>query len=249
MQHLEIDKDTLKQLAAFTHEAALETLWPTRCVICDYPGDLLCEQCRKKLSYIDPWSACERCGAPFGLIQCSECNPAVTTGLGDVTFCASGAVSALIYDAQTKRIISAYKDRGERRLSTTMAEIMASYAKPLWRNSAYGIAFIPSSVQARRMRGFDHAELLAQELGKYLGLPSIAIFCEPKSHDQRKLSREERLANLEGRISLLPGASPPKHLILIDDVCTTGATLSAATNALHEGGCEDVWCLTFARAW
>lgn len=47
-------------------EALAETVWPTRCAVCDAPGEPLCEHCRTALRYVDWWRACPRCGAPFG---------------------------------------------------------------------------------------------------------------------------------------------------------------------------------------
>ena len=128
-----------------------------------------------------------------------------------------------------------------------MAEIMAPYTNPVWRSEASILTFIPSTAQAKRNRGFDQAELLAQELSCILDIPYASFFMRPKSRDQRKLSRIERVANLNGHINTLPKTSVPKKILLIDDVCTTGATLAAATVALQNAGAECVWCLTFAR--
>ena len=53
-------------LAAEAAEALAETVWPTRCAICDAPGQVLCDSCCASLPYVDWWRACPRCGAPFG---------------------------------------------------------------------------------------------------------------------------------------------------------------------------------------
>ena len=53
---------------------ALELVWPTRCAICDAPGVLVCDTCKQALRFWDPWLACATCGAPFGFVQCCECN-------------------------------------------------------------------------------------------------------------------------------------------------------------------------------
>ncbi len=249
MEKTERTKEFLAQAAAFVGEAALETLWPTRCAVCDAPGELLCDKCRANLPYIDWWRACPKCGAPFGRVQCSECNPVMLRASGRTSFPFEGAASALVYDTAARRIVSAYKDKGERRLAHAMAEIMVPYAAPAWCDAAEAVTFVPSSAAAHRSRGFDHAELLAREVACALNLPCTSVFQRPKSRDQRKLSRSKRLANLEGRISVLPGATPPKSVIVVDDVCTTGATLSGAACALRTANADHVWCLTFARTW
>ena len=102
---------------------------------------------------------------------------------------------------------------------------------------------------ARRRRGFDHAELLARGLAQQLNLPVAAPLARPRTRDQRALSRRARLENTAGRFEALPGATVPGHLLLVDDVCTTGATLFDATDALRRAGAAHVWCLTFARVW
>lgn len=56
------------------------------------------------------------------------------------------------------------------------------------------------------------------------------------------------MGNMEHAVSALPGASAPESILLIDDVCTTGATLFAACDAIREAGGRNVHCLTFARA-
>ena len=60
-------------LARLARRAALEALSPTRCVVCERPGALVCAACASRIVYIDPRSACARCGAPFGKMLCTEC--------------------------------------------------------------------------------------------------------------------------------------------------------------------------------
>ena len=249
MSRTEHTRSAIARTASFLGEAILETLWPTRCAVCDVPGALLCETCRTHLPYIDWWRACPLCGAPFGRVQCSECNPVMLGASGRTSHPFEGAASALAYETAARRIVSAYKDRGERRLARTMAEIMVPYVAPSWREEASAVTFVPASATAYRNRGFDHAELLAHEVAGELGLPCVGMLQRPKSRDQRRLSRTARLANLEGSMSALSEAGIPHTVIVVDDVCTTGATLSAAADALKKAGAETVWCLTFARTW
>ena len=65
----------LRRAASLVADIAAETLWPTRCALCDAYGALLCERCVGSIPFLDQWRACTRCGAPWGLVQCSECNP------------------------------------------------------------------------------------------------------------------------------------------------------------------------------
>ena len=228
-------------------EALAETLWPTRCAVCDAPGEVLCDACRSALPYLDWWRACPVCGAPFGRVQCSECNPVVLGRAGRDGVPYDGCASAVTFGEAPARIVRTYKDQGERRLAEPLACLMARAHPPSWRPEA--VAFVPATSAARRRRGFDHAELLARGLAQQLNLPVAAPLARPRTRDQRALSRRARLENTAGRFEALPGATVPGRLLLVDDVCTTGATLFDATDALRRAGAAHGWCLTFARVW
>lgn len=228
--------------------AIAETLWPTRCALCDAPGAVLCDRCRRALPYIDVLDACPRCGAPFGRVQCTECNPLMTRAAGHGVLPCTAMASALSLTEEARRLVTVYKDQGEQRLACDLAALMARYVPPRWLHPAPTVAFVPATATARRRRGFDHGELLARELSRELGLAWIPLLAAPHHRDQRKLSRRQRLENASRSMDVLPGATVPPSLILTDDVCTTGATLYAAASALVHAGAETVYGLTVARA-
>ena len=240
-------REIAEAIAETIGTAALETLWPTRCAVCDAPGELLCNACRAELPFIDLWRACPKCGAPFGSIQCTECCEVMLAEIGRTELPFTAAIQALTLDDRTHRLISVYKDRGERRLAEVIARIIADYLPPEWPERAEAFVWIPATSAAERRRGFDHAELIAEALARELGLPAISLFARPKSRDQRLLSSRERLENMHDCLHLLPDVSPPRSLILMDDVYTTGATMLAACDALSEGGAEEVFCLNAIR--
>lgn len=240
-------KEAIRLLGTLAAEAAAELLWPTRCAVCDEEGSTLCKPCRDALPYIDSCRACPRCGAPFGSIQCSECNPVMLKASLHESLPFDQAASAVIFNDDTKLIVSAYKDQGERRLAKDIATIMARYASPSWTVKRPLVSYVPATKAAISRRGFDHTELLAKELATELGLESAGLLTQPKSIDQRKLSRRHRQANMESKFRMIPGATAPHSVILIDDVCTTGSTLYAASGALRQGGAQNIYCLTFAR--
>lgn len=236
-----------RRLRERAFEVVAETLWPTRCALCDAPGQPLCTACTQKLPYINILEACPRCGAPFGRIQCTECNRVLLAPFGYERPPYAGAASALELTESARRIVTVYKDQGERGLARPMAAIMARYLPPAWLAEQPVVAFVPATGAARRRRGFDHAEQLARELSWLVECDFAPLLAQPRRLDQRKLSRTQRIENMRAALSTLPGATVPKHVILIDDVCTTGATLFAATEALKKGGAAHVHCITFAR--
>ena len=238
-------------------DAFLETLWPTRCAVCDRPGSLLCDRCRAGLPYIDRWRACTHCGAALGIIQCTECNPVILAHLERSELPFAACASVVLLDERTRRIVTLHKDAGERRLAETMARLMARIVDPAWLPHVEAVSWIPASAAALRRRGFDHAEAIARSLAAHCALPARALLERPsiRTRDQRALSRSERFENMRGRFCALGCSADPSRgsaalsgVILIDDVYTTGATLCAASDALRDAGVREVFCLTFARA-
>lgn len=225
-----------------------EAIWPTRCAICDASDYVLCPDCKSKLPYIDACRACKRCGAPYGSVQCSECNLVMLEGLGLTQLPYTAAASAVMLNEGTRSIVSVYKDSGERRLARVMAEIMCPYVDPTWLHETLTLSYLPASQTALNRRGFDHAELIAQELARILSIPCLNLFDRPKTLDQRSLSRADRASNMREAVSVRPGAEIAERILLVDDVYTTGSSLCAASKALTSAGAEEVFCLTFARA-
>lgn len=229
-------------------EVFLENLWPTRCAICDKPGVLLCKHCRINLPYINYWLTCKRCGAPYGIKQCTECNTTVLEKMGRKHLSYVSSVACVEYNDISSRIVRCWKDQGERRLGEMMAQQMAQVIPPAWLACAPSIVPIPASKHAYRKRGFDHIEELCEQLSMATRLPILHLFERPKTHDQRALGRTERQANMKGRFVLLPRADIPSVVLLVDDVQTTGATLNAAADALVEHAPKSVvYALTYAR--
>ena len=150
-------------------------------------------------------------------------------------------------------------------------EISPPYPRD-WSQWAGALTYVPASPEALRRRGFDHMERVAQIVAQRTGLPLVhALTSRKGAHDQRKLGRGERLANRSGSFSLatdertkhegdlgatgedasvtLRAGRMLQRVILVDDVFTTGATLSAATQVLLDGGVREVRAVTCCRVW
>ena len=230
-------------------EVLLETLWPVRCACCEAYGSLLCDECMLNLGYIDTWKACPVCGSPFGRKQCCDCSTTMLEPLGYERPPYEACVSAVNLDADTGRLVTLYKDAGDRGLADVMALVMDRVTPPAWRASAQALAYIPAGESALRRRGWDHGETLAEAYGRRLCLPVLRLFERPRAVDQRILTRAGRFRNMANAISLKSGATVPASVILVDDVYTTGSTLFAATERIKEVRPDaQVRCITFARA-
>ena len=146
----------------------------------------------------------------------------------------------------TGRLVRVFKDQGEQRLATIMALLMVRALPYGCRFDA--VAYVPATRSAYRTRGYDHARLLAEGIARLCDVPVLAALDRPKTSDQRALGRAERIANLAGRFHALSHVKLPAHVLLVDDVYTTGATLCSAADALLKAGAETVGCCTFTRA-
>ena len=224
----------LRELA----EQTLELLSPTRCA------------CLRDMVRINPAHACTRCGAPYGSLLCTECQ-------GDEVEL-DRCLAAVVFDGPPARIVRAYKDGGERRLSTEIACIMHRAAREaeLTVPARYGgllsrvdaVTFVPVTSSAYRRRGFDHMEAIACDFADASCLPLIDALVKHGSLDQRELAREERLARSRGQYEVVAPVGGMR-VLLLDDVITTGATMNAAAHALKCAGAARIDCLAFARVW
>ena len=240
--------ELIRDVARKAADIALETLWPTRCAVCDLAGEsVICTKCEDALFPIDLCLACPICGAPYGRIQCTECNEVMLNGAGISSIPMEKMSHALVLDEAARRIVSIYKDSDERRLCGFIAERMSRYVDPEIIRRGYAIAFIPDSKEALKRRGFDHSEEIATELSRIVGLECARLFERPRSADQRKLGRNERMENMRGSLQVKRDIPMPESVLVVDDVCTTGATIYAACKALRDAGVKSVCALTFAQ--
>ena len=212
-------------------------MFPRRCVACGERADALCESCRARLKrLVEP--RCERCGAPtsWPVERCREC-----TGRR-IAFATARA--AVAYDEVAKRLVAAWKERGLRTLAVLAAELVADVVP---RPSAYTVVFVPADENRRLRRGHNPAERLAAELGERWQLPVVGLLTRTTGiRPQRGLILAERRRNVRGVFEATTGA--PTRLVLVDDVYTSGATVSAAASALRKAGARRVEVVTFARA-
>ena len=211
----------------------VDLLLPPRCPGCGIDGALLCPRCRHVLERRIE----EPPGTPIGL------DAPLPDGIGQLEWCAR-------FNGPARAALHALKYDGERRLAAPLGELMAAR----WlRAGAGGEYLVPVPVHRsrRRERGFDQAELLAEACARHLGRPVWrALERHERTAAQHALGRTDRARNVGGAFAVRPGWSAAlegRWLVLVDDLMTTGATLSACAAALLAAGATAVSALTFAR--
>jgi ComF family protein len=151
-------------------------------------------------------------------------------------------------------MVHALKYGGWRGLADKMGMRMAELRfDPLVEAELSGVIPVPLSATRLRERGFNQAELLARSVARNRALPLLANVLVRQRHTNRqaRLSLSERSANVSGAFRLREetlGTVEDAHLLLVDDVLTTAATVQDCVRALCVGGARAASVLTFARA-
>ena len=233
-------------------EGIAELLWPTRCVLCDVPGTLLCDECRLEIPYIDPLRACSYCGQAHGRYACIDCNSFMVEHRELSTPSPLDRIASVFaFIDPCRKLVTTYKDRKEIRLAGVLAELIAAYINPSWITPGQtALVVIPARKQAIRERGFDHMQQIGEHLAQFTGLPLLDALAPQERTDQRGLSAAHRQKNMRNSFILKPqpaSTALPATIILVDDVLTTGATLTAAATVLKEAGARQVFALTLGR--
>jgi ComF family protein len=218
----------------------LDLLFPLQCLGCGTEGGLLCPSCCLSLPRIkQPF--CQRCGTPLNEGNlCPACinHPLTIDGIRSL-FLFGGTVRHAIHQLKYRHLKAMAAPLGY-----LLTEYLRSYPLP-------GEVLIPVPLHPRRLRerGYNQATLLAGEVGKLTDLPvaeGLLLRKRDTITQARTASAIERRSNVHDAFICRQGLHG-ERILLIDDVCTTGATLDACAAALKTAGAGPVWGLTAAR--
>ncbi len=231
----------LSSLTVQLQEKVVDFFFPRRCVGCGKAGDFLCAYCRQKLPRLLP-PFCQKCGKPQSSgVLCAACWGQQT----DI----DGIRSVFRFEGAVRQAIHDLKYRNLKAISGCLATLLANYlqSEPL-----NGEVLVPVPLHLRRLRerGYNQSSLLAGELGKLIALPVIdgSLWrLKDSSPQARTTTVEERKRNVKKAFACRDAKLNGENVILIDDVCTSGATLEACAEVLKSAGAASVWGLTLAR--
>lgn len=221
-------------------------LAPSACIFCgvvvvDFCNGSVCQGCWQQ---IHPMRAdCHRCGQQYAAGRCSGCSQCSRLD------CIDRARSYGAYLGELGTLLRHYKYRGDRSLAPGLTRLLrlafdAHYRTLEW-DALVPVATHPSRV---RERGFDHMELLGRLLGKQLGLPLRSILVKRlASRPQAGLSERLRRRNVRRSFAVRSPLNAA-HILLLDDIFTTGATVNECARVLRRAGAFQVGVLTVARA-
>jgi ComF family protein len=220
--------------------AALDLLYPPHCALCNRLRSFICETCANSLARARPWR-CDTCWLPLRGPECATCaeHPTSLTKLRSV----------FRYEGDVRRLVHAFKFRGEFSLGRTLATYLAESYREYGLESDI-VTPVPLTGLRRRDRGYNQAALMARELARGIELPMAEALCRRRNSTPQAMSRTAE----QRRLNVVEAFEPAKRadvsglrVLLIDDVATTGATLNACAKVLRAMGAVQVVGLTLAR--
>ena len=225
----------LRQLAS----RGLDLLFPPECAVCSREGSFLCAGCEPILPRLSP-PYCRKCAEPDAAPVCSWCRadaPAYERIRAPYRY--TGPVRDMVHDLKYGNI---------RALAPTLGGLLADYLGSL-RFEADVISPVPLHPKRERSRGYNQSHLLAREVSRQVQIPMAddRLLRSMDTPPQVAMSgREERRQNIEGAFECTRDATGLR-VLLIDDVVTTGSTMSACASVLKDAGARSVLGLALAR--
>jgi ComF family protein len=230
---------------------ALDLLLPRSCVACECPvakrdNGIVCGLCWSRLPLL-PAPQCDRCGHPVRTTVCQWCTllPPFVRAVRSVCWMPVEPASAIVH---------ALKYAGWTKVAEGMGDRMSrlSWPRDVVEERA-ALVPVPLSPARLRERGYNQSELLANSLAARWRVPVLAtaVIRSRVTRSQTELTPEQRVGNVAGSFALIEREHDRIggcHLVLVDDVVTTAATLNECARVLYAGGARIISYVTFGRA-
>ncbi len=211
---------------------------PHTCLSCGVEGTTLCRSCID--NYQEPVQP--RCAGCRALMEdfrtCEKCLSWLPVSSVFVTN---------HYESIGELLVKSLKFDHRRQSIEPMADSMYDLVKNFEFPEGTVICAIPNAPSRVRQRGFDHTALLAERLSKKLGMKQGTLLGRHTNTRQVGSSRKARFEHMSQAFDLRKTHQQNKYVLLVDDVVTTGATISAATKLLKRSGVKRVYAVVFAQ--
>ena len=218
-------------------ESLIALMAPHECLVCTTEGALLCDDCMEKLPLPSP--ICYRCEQKSAHhMTCKDCRQ--VSALHSVTPVAvyEGIVKDLIWRLKFGRAKAAAHD-----IARHLCLPVGHEDHPV------AVMYVPTATSRTRVRGYDQARLIARSFARLHQLPLSPALVRTGQHRQVGSSGEKRRHQMRNSFRIAHGAEiADTHIILVDDVTTSGATLEAVAEVLKQAGVWRIDACVFARA-
>ncbi len=227
--------------STFLAQKFINELWPAECANCGKEANWLCTACTLE-SYAIKAPTCPFCDrlSPLGK-ACPKCKRTHKLTGNRALWYYKGPVVELIHKYKYNRVAAA-SEWVTPQLEKLFNEL------PLAIDSKLIITSVPSNPERLAKRGYNQSEIIAQALATAHNLPYLPLLMRTNAQSQTQLSRKERIASVQNQYSLIGKRDIAGcHIVIVDDVITTGATLNICATLLKSAGAKQVWGLTIAK--
>lgn len=220
-----------------------DVLFPKSCPMCDEVmkrGMLICGNCEPKLVYINE-PKCKKCGKQIENNETEYCNDCSKN-----PHYYKRGIAAFLYNDMVSHSIYRFKYHNRRTYAEFYGAAIAKMYYPEIRRWQADV-IIPVPIHEKKMikRGYNQAELIANELGKNLDMKVDGRLLKRvvNTRPQKEMSRNDRKKNMENAFKITNNVVEYKKIILVDDIYTTGSTIDACAKALLSAGVKEVYCV------
>ena len=214
----------------------------------DRPARHICSDCLNRIPFTPVNGCCRRCGRyALGLdgeFLCEDCRvhrPAFDR-----------VASAARFESEARDLVSAFKFNGKLWLRDDLVDWLEGVLRARFRVEGIDVVLpMPSTAFHLWNRGYNQCAMLARPLARRIGRPCPRFVMRRKGHPRRQsgLVEEDRRANAVGSFSVMrPSRVAGRTVLVVDDIMTTGATLSECAAELKRAGAARVWGVTLARS-
>jgi len=231
-------------------QKVLDFIYPPKCPLCDADvaeHGILCTDCWAAINWIDG-PKCSRCGYPFIAGYDFDSNvlcPICASGKNELDWIRS----ACVYDDASKQVMLPFKHCGKIKYAHFMANAMIWAMRDIDLNSIDIVMPVPLAWRRLFHRGYNQATLLARPIARALGVKIDFDSVRRKYRtDMGHKTAAQRAKNIRGVFKVVnPGKIRGKHILLVDDVMTSGATFAELYRVLMRAGAASVSGVSFCR--